>query len=63
MVVVAVGHAVSTDVQLARHAGRHRPPGAVEYVQGGVSDRGTDGHPVPGRSRLADDQTVVSVGP
>ena len=48
---VAAGHALAADVQLARHADRHRLQQGVEHVAAGVGDRPPDRHRSPGDGR------------
>ena len=71
---VAAAHAVAGDVQLARHADRHRLAMRVEHVQPHVRERTPDRHRLrAGASRAARIEsavtsnvltpTVVSVGP
>ena len=48
-VKVAAGQPVSSDVELARHALRHRLQPRAQHVESGVGDRATDGRPRPSR--------------
>ena len=63
-VQIAARQPRAADVQLARHADRHRLAMPIQKIDAGVGDRTADGHAAAGRAKASDvETTMVSVGP